>query len=827
LALIEEAKREALVEEAKRVPEKRSVCCCCGSAMSASDEDYDFDQEYPDEAFEQELMEKQAEDEGPMASAAPQQTGRPMSSIGAANFQKASTGGSTGYTSGARPQKIKKQQLSPERAAREREHKVHVLIQEAATAEADGELRVALEKAKEATTEEKNLRKFREHKGIQEGTNNDLTYSVMYLSGHFHHRNGLLDEALKKYEYCVNKKNSKRFTHGGRLRVNMGNIYFEQKKFAEAITQYKRALDIIPTSFKDVRYKILRNLGNVCRARAQSGDFDDAIRHFEEAIEGGNSDYRAAMNLVVANVSLENTEQIKTSYSNMLHIRKLAQEEAATRAEEDAAVAADREELDEDEEAELPEISSADALVHEERERARFADRHIIAASKLIAPVVEAGDFAKGFDFVVETLRATQNGDIADELEISKALTFMKNRNVKQAISVLREFEKKDDASDAMAHASTNLSFLYFLEQEYRNAERYADAAIRADKFNAKAYVNKANCVFVGGKPDEAKALYEEAISCESDCIPGIYNLGLLAKHEDDPQTALAYFEKLDSMVPNQAEVVYQIAHCHELLGNLREAEGGYKTILKSLMPSDAGVHARLANVYSQQGDDVQAHQYYQDSYRLWPADMEVITWLGSYYVKAEVFEKAITMFERASMLAPKEVKWKLVIAGCYRRQRQFQEAMSAYKAVLEMDELNTEALRYLVQIANDLGMKEAVEQYAGKLRQAEAENKSRTSDEHDSADTLTGKTSASEAAQSGTPGLGKSAFGALSVGMSKAGWGSFGGPQHVHDSGAFDTAGAYGESDSPPTSARAKGAGAVGGWEDNSDDEVDDFLPL
>jgi hypothetical protein len=51
--------------------------------------------------------------------------------------------------------------------------------------------------------------------------------------------------------------------------------------------------------------------------------------------------------------------------------------------------------------------------------------------------------------------------------------------------------------------------------------------AINTDRYNAKAHVNKANCVFVKGKLDEAKELYMEALSSESDCIEALYNLGM------------------------------------------------------------------------------------------------------------------------------------------------------------------------------------------------------------------------------------------------------------------------------------------------------------
>ena len=41
----------------------------------------------------------------------------------------------------------------------------------------------------------------------------------------------------------------------------MGNIYFQQRKFPLAIKMYRMALDIIPTSSKEMRCKIQKNIG--------------------------------------------------------------------------------------------------------------------------------------------------------------------------------------------------------------------------------------------------------------------------------------------------------------------------------------------------------------------------------------------------------------------------------------------------------------------------------------------------------------------------------------------------------------------------------------
>lgn len=55
-----------------------------------------------------------------------------------------------------------------------------------------------------------------------------------------------------------------------------------------------------------------------------------------------------------------------------------------------------------------------------------------------------------------------------------------------------QDFEKKEHK--LKARAATNLAFLYSLEGESANAERYADLAVSTDKYSAQALVNKVSC---------------------------------------------------------------------------------------------------------------------------------------------------------------------------------------------------------------------------------------------------------------------------------------------------------------------------------------------
>ena len=72
--------------------------------------------------------------------------------------------------------------------------------------------------------------------------------------------------------------------------------------------------------------------------------------------------------------------------------------------------------------------------------------------------------------------------------------------------------------------------------------------------------------------------------------------------------------------------------------------------------PTDPGVLSRLGQLYSKDNDESQAYHYFSESFRYYPVNMDVISWLGSYYVKNDVFEKAVDFFDRASHIESDKV---------------------------------------------------------------------------------------------------------------------------------------------------------------------------
>jgi intraflagellar transport protein 88 len=604
----------------------------------------------------------------------------------------------------ARPEK--QQEQSPEQIIKDLERKVNFLIEESTFAAQDGKFQQALDKAKEAGKKERQLAKLREQHNLADQINLDLTYCVLFNLANQYHVNKMYQEALNSYNVIVKNK---LFNQSGRLRVNMGNIYFEQGKFSQAVKMYRMALDQISNSNREFRLKIMRNIGN---AFVKMGQFQDAITSFEAIMEG-NPDYHTGFNLILCYFALGDKDKMKRGFQRLCSI-------VPTTIEQNDESPTFRDENIEDHE-----VFDEDNLRALARERKKQCDRYIMLAAKLIAPAIEL-DFTDGYDWIIESLKASSNSHMASELEIAKSLQYLKTKDFHKAIECLKSFEKKDQR--LMGTAATNLSFLYFLEGDLKNSEYYADLAIQSDRYNSKAQTNKGNIFFEKGQLAKARDHFHEVISVDALCVEAMYNLGLTLKKMNSYDEALQWFEKLHAILRSNPEVIYQIASIYDIQGNTMQAMEWYN-ILVSVVPTDPLVLAKLGDLMENEGDKSQAFQYYSESYRYYPSNMSVVSWLGAYYVDCEVYEQAIQYFERAALIEPTQVKWQLMIASCHRRSGNYQAALETYKRIHDKFPENEECIRFLIRICTDLGLKEG-DEYKNKLSRLEKSNIHKSSNE-------------------------------------------------------------------------------------------------
>ena len=73
--------------------------------------------------------------------------------------------------------------------------------------------------------------------------------------------------------------------------------------------------------------------------------------------------------------------------------------------------------------------------------------------------------------------------------------------------------------------------------------------------------------------------------------------------------------------------------------------------------------------------------KYFTNSLKFlnWPFDLDVISWIGVWFVKNEIYENSIDFFERAAQIQPNEFKWRLMVTSCYRRMGNFTKSLKLY----------------------------------------------------------------------------------------------------------------------------------------------------
>ncbi|KAI9136743.1 hypothetical protein BKA69DRAFT_1102264 [Paraphysoderma sedebokerense] len=608
-----------------------------------------------------------------------------------------------------------------EEQIKQSEKKIYTLLDECAILIEKGEPQSALEKAKEAGKLERQLTKQREQlaqTSSSEALNLDLTYCVLLTLADAYHQNKMHQESLNTYGVIVKNK---MFTQSGRLRVNMGNIYFELKKFDQAVKMYRMALDQIPQTNKEIRLRILRNMGS---AFVLNGQLQDAVTSFETVMEA-NPDYQAGFNLLLCYYALGEKDRTRKGFAKLVNIQtpSIEQTDGWNEPLSNSKTGDDITDF---------ELLNEDSLRAMARQRYRGVvsfcifwvltsnyrrkktnERYVVMIAKLIAPLLDESDEPNsGFDWIVDTIKGSPLAEVASELEMAKALSFLNLKDFSKAMDTLKSFEKKDQK--LLGTTATNLSFLYYLERDYNQAEQYADIAINHDRYNAKAHVNKGNCYYLKGDYDKAKMLYEEAVSMDALCTEAMYNLGLVNKKLENYDEALRIFEKLHAILRSSPEVILQIADIHEKLNNTAQAMEWYSMLL-SLCPTDPSILAKMGELHIKDSDKVQGFQFYSESYRYHPSNIAVLSWLGSYHFDCEIYEQAINYFERAAMIQPNEIKWQLMIASCLRRSGNYQGAMATYRKIHDKWPTNIECLQFMVRLATDLHLPE-LQEYQSKL---------------------------------------------------------------------------------------------------------------
>lgn len=518
----------------------------------------------------------------------------------------------------------KKEPSTKEQIIKELEKQIQKLYDESILLKYKGDLQTAKDKCllayeKMAEFKAKNVDYF----------NTELEFGIKLNLGLIYESLKLWEDAKQMYTEIVTQDNY--YTPGiqfQRVRVNIGNIYFNQGEYKKAITEWKKAVDKIGKDNKELRANIMRNIAT---AYIKMINYTDAIDHYTESMKL-SPEVRTAMNLLLCHLAVEKYDQTKNVFNLMLDVSAFGEREI---------------DVDENKQNIDP---LKEYLIMKKKE-----NTGIIVNVALVMTHYIDKDPLVAFDYIIDAIKKNGVKDILNEIEMAKAMHFLKKRDIEKTIAIMKSFENKN--KKLISRVSNNISFLYFVEGDVINAEKYANLALENERYNHKALVNKGNIHFLKEDYMKSKEYYLEAIGVQSDCIEAIYNLGMVNIRMEAIYESIQAFEKLNSVVPNIPEVLYKVAKLYEYMKQYDDAIKYYSLLLVQL-PNDPILLSSLGSLYYQINpkDERTYMHYFEESFRYFPSNFDNLIVLGFLYFKDEIYEKAIQFFELAAKVQPNAV---------------------------------------------------------------------------------------------------------------------------------------------------------------------------
>ncbi|XP_035431065.2 intraflagellar transport protein 88 homolog [Spodoptera frugiperda] len=648
-----------------------------------------------------------------------------------------------GYTSTARelPTRDDVKEDSIEERVKQMEARIMTLVEESCMLSARSDpdddtapkkeldLGQALAKAQEASAMERQLIRMQEQANLGDTHNLDLTFAVLCNLAGQYALNEMYTEALNTYQLLTRNK---LFPHANRLKVNMGNIYFKMGEHPKALKLYRMALDQTPTAEKDLRMKVMHNIGLLL---VRMGKFRDAVTNFQHIMHE-QGDFQTGLHLVLCSVALNDAEGAKAAFHAMLDVEPPTFHQDINIDDENDAY-----------ECVVRDVVRGDRLSRWSRRGAAHAERclALAAAAAAMQRPGSRGPDSGGMSWCVEALRGYSGGAAGARLELGAALAALRTRATgpasgpggpaaaagpaaagaaQRAVQRLKAVARAHPHDRVLrAEANTDAAFVAYALGNWSEARQLSEAASRDDPYSCAARVTAAlataRAADAGLAWRDAADLLTAATHLDPADLIAAHDLALALERSGD-ESALEGAIARWSLVRNasgagatlRALAGAGLARAHHHSHDASAADHWYSLIGNF----DTGVTCALAQLHSEMGDTQTAKHHYQDVEAVWPCDLSALEWLAS---EAQP-DAALQYYRRAARLQPNNPQWGLLMGACLRASGRYQEALSLYKKMNARFPDNVQCLKLIVKLCGDQGLSETTS-WTRELQRAQA----------------------------------------------------------------------------------------------------------
>ncbi|XP_055332048.1 intraflagellar transport protein 88 homolog isoform X2 [Paramacrobiotus metropolitanus] len=450
--------------------------------------------------------------------------------------------------------------------------------------------------------------------------------------------------------------------------------------------EYEQALHIIHKLLDDLsgdgNADKIEMLHQAASCYALMNRWDTAYKYCQMILQDADSPKAAFNSLVCLVATKAEAKKIENAFVRLVEIRPKELDRTPTSIPD-----------------EYREIIENDSLRVWENTYKAQCEKYIRTAAQLVANLDE--DVVAGYEWCISQVKSSAWPDLIVALEMAKAWTYMKQNQFNKTIEILTSQNNNFEDNRLLSQSCTVLTFLHFNLDDMKQANEYALKAYQADKFNVKACTNMGCMEYANGDFTAALQYFQEALVLTSSDFWASYYAGLTLSALGSHQDALAVFLKLNAAHRQRPTVLYQISQQYELLDEPVEAFNWLQQVF-TLHPHEPFVLEHLGALADKLGDKGAALWYYNESYRIYPANFSVLNWLGRFFVASQFPEKAIKFFELAEKLDSSVPKWSLLVAGAMRRAGHLTDAYNKYVEIHEAFADDMDCLKILIRICQE-----------------------------------------------------------------------------------------------------------------------------
>ena len=353
----------------------------------------------------------------------------------------------------------------------------------------------------------------------------DLYHSVMLQYALQHELAGDYNQSTSVYQEMIHNKfgpNSDCYL------INIARNYYKLQDYVKAIKYYQMAHDKIDiTEFK---INCMKSIANI---HMQTNQIDNAITVFNNVL-ALHFDIASATNLLICYFKLNKLENIKNAFNDFISI-------------EDVHLAGFH-----------SQISKSDELSDLALAHVNKYEKLILLAVKMMVKLNPPQEhlLIQTLDYCIDRVKNSPHYELTHSVELVKCFELLLLKKSSQAIDLYKSFELKE--LRLRAAASNNLTFLYLVQNDLTNAEKYCQMVLQQDMYNSKALTNMGCIYYEKSNFNKAIDYFNKALSSDSLCISALHNLATTKSHLQQHE-GLKLFEKLFSLHKYHYEAMFNI----------------------------------------------------------------------------------------------------------------------------------------------------------------------------------------------------------------------------------------------------------------------------